>query len=71
MLALKRTWFLIAIGAVAAVEPVVLLQASRNPAGFAGVVLAVQAVGALIAFALALRAHPKTTRAAAVNPELA
>jgi O-antigen/teichoic acid export membrane protein len=55
MLALKRTWFLIAIGAVAAAEPVLLLQASRHPQGFAAVVLAVQAVGAVVAFGLALR----------------
>jgi O-antigen/teichoic acid export membrane protein len=55
MLALKRTWFLIAIGAVAVAEPVLLLQASRRPAGFAAVVLGVQALGALLAFALALR----------------
>jgi O-antigen/teichoic acid export membrane protein len=55
MLALKRTRFLIAIALVAAVEPVLLFQASRKPAGFAAVVLAVQAVAALLAFALALR----------------
>jgi O-antigen/teichoic acid export membrane protein len=55
MLALKRTWFLVAVGAVAIAEPVLLLQASSKPAGFAAVVLAVQAVGALLAFALALR----------------
>jgi O-antigen/teichoic acid export membrane protein len=55
LLALKRTWFLLAIGAVAVAEPVFLLGASRHPAGFAGVVLAVQAVGALVGFALALR----------------
>jgi len=63
MLALKRTWFLIALGAVAVAEPVLLLQASRKPTGFAAVVLAVQAVGALLAFALALRhdhPHPAT-----------
>jgi O-antigen/teichoic acid export membrane protein len=54
MLALKRTWFLIAIAAVAIAEPVLLLQASRQPAGFAAVVLAVQAVGALLAFSIAL-----------------
>jgi O-antigen/teichoic acid export membrane protein len=71
MLALKRTWFLIAIGAVAAAEPALLLSASRHPAGFAGVVLAIQAVGAIVAFALALRGHPKTTHATAVNAELA
>jgi O-antigen/teichoic acid export membrane protein len=55
MLALKRTWFLLVIGLVAAAEPILLLQASRRPAGFAAVVLAVQAVGALLAFALAFR----------------
>jgi O-antigen/teichoic acid export membrane protein len=55
MLALKRTWFLVAIGLVAAVEPVLLLQASSRPSAFAAVVLAVQALGALLAFALALR----------------
>ena len=68
MLALKRTWFLIALAAVAIAEPILLLQASRRPEGFAAVVLGVQAVGALLAFALALRrdnAPPKT----AVSPE--
>ena len=55
MLALKRIWFLIAIGLVAVAEPILLLQASRDPTGFATVVLAVQAVGALLAFGLALR----------------
>jgi O-antigen/teichoic acid export membrane protein len=55
MLALKRTWFLIVLAAVAAAEPILLLEASNKPAGFAGVVLAVQAAGALLAFALALR----------------
>jgi O-antigen/teichoic acid export membrane protein len=54
LLALKRTWFLVAIGAVAVAEPVLLLQASRQPAGFATVVLAIQALGALLAFAFAL-----------------
>jgi hypothetical protein len=71
MLAQKRTWFLIAIGAVAVVEPVLLLQASRHPPGFAAVVLAVQAVGAAVAFTLALRRDPDAGAAAAVNPELA
>ena len=55
MLALRRTKFLVAIGAVAVAEPILLLQASRHPSGFAAVVLAVQAVGAVLAFALALR----------------
>ena len=69
MLALKRTWFLIAIGVIAAAEPVVLLQASRKPSGFAAVVLAVQAVGAAVAFTLALRGHTTAGTATAVNPE--
>jgi O-antigen/teichoic acid export membrane protein len=55
MLALKRTWFLIPLALVAVAEPILLLQASNRPAGFAAVVLAVQAVGAVLAFALALR----------------
>ncbi len=55
MLALKRTWFLIAVGAVAAAEPILLLNASRRPAGFATVVLAIQAVGAVLAYGMALR----------------
>jgi len=68
MLALKRTWFLVAVGAVAVAEPVLLLQASRKPAGFAAVVLAVQAVGALLAFALALR-RDSAPPATVVSPE--
>jgi O-antigen/teichoic acid export membrane protein len=71
MLALKRTWFLVAIGAVAVLEPILLSHASRHPAGFAGVVLGVQALGALVALALALGRRPKPKPAAAVNPELA
>ncbi len=68
MLALKRTWFLIALAVVAVAEPILLLQASRQPAGFATVVLAVQAVGALIAFALAL-GRDTGRSAAPVSPE--
>jgi O-antigen/teichoic acid export membrane protein len=59
MLALRRTWFLVPLGAVAVLEPVLLLQASHHPRGFAMVVLAVQAFGAVLAFALALSGHPK------------
>jgi O-antigen/teichoic acid export membrane protein len=70
MLALKRTWFLVLIGAVAVAEPVLLLHASRRPADFAAVVLAVQAVGALLAFGLALR-RDSAPPATAVSPELA
>jgi O-antigen/teichoic acid export membrane protein len=58
MLALKRTWFLVVVGAVAVAEPVLLLHASERPSNFAAVVLAVQAVGALLAFAFALRRDP-------------
>jgi O-antigen/teichoic acid export membrane protein len=68
MLALKRTAFLVLLGAVAVAEPVLLLQASRKPAGFAGVVLAIQAVGALLAFALALR-RSNAPPAALATPE--
>jgi O-antigen/teichoic acid export membrane protein len=55
MLALKRTGFLIVMGAVAIAEPVLLLQASRRPTEFATVVLGVQVVAAVLAFAMALR----------------
>jgi O-antigen/teichoic acid export membrane protein len=64
MLALKRTWFLLVIGAVAVAEPVLLLQAPRHPAGFADVVLAVQAVAAVLALAMALRRDKSPVRAA-------
>jgi O-antigen/teichoic acid export membrane protein len=70
MLALKRTAFLVVLGAVAIAEPVLLLQAPREPTGFAAVVLAVQAVGALLAFALALR-RDSAAGQPAVSPELA
>jgi hypothetical protein len=39
-------------------EPILLLNASRRPAGFASVVLAIQVAGAVVAFALALRREP-------------
>lgn len=55
MLALKRKGFLIAIAAVAVIEPILLLQAAKRPAPFAAVVLLVQAIGAGVAFALAMR----------------
>ena len=54
MLALKWTWFLVAIGLVAVAEPILLLQAPRHPGAFASVVLGVQAAGALLAYSLAL-----------------
>jgi len=62
MLALKRTAFLAVIGAVAIVEPILLLQAHRSPKSFALMVLAVQAVGAVLALALAWRHPPVTER---------
>jgi hypothetical protein len=46
---------LIVLGAVAIAEPILLLNASRRPTGFAAVVLVIQALGALLAFAVALR----------------
>jgi O-antigen/teichoic acid export membrane protein len=55
MLALKRTGFLIPLALVAIAEPILLLQSSRQAAGFAAVVLGIQFAAALLAFALALR----------------
>jgi O-antigen/teichoic acid export membrane protein len=55
MLALKHTWFLVLVGAVAVAEPVLLLHASRRPSAFAFTVLAVQGAAAMLAFAVALR----------------
>src|SRR5207248_1574831 len=63
-----KVMILLAIGAVAVAEPVLLLQASRQPAGFAAVVLAIQAVGAFVAFALALRRENAPPQAE-VSPE--
>ena len=58
MLALKRTWFLILIGMVAVIEPILLLHAPKKAAGFAAVVLGIQALGTLVAFGFALRRAP-------------
>jgi hypothetical protein len=58
LLALRRTGFLPAVALVAIAEPILLLNASRKPTGFAAVVLAIQAVGALVAFSFALRRGP-------------
>lgn len=63
MLALHRKWFLPVVAVVAVAEPILLLNASKDPTGFATVVLGVQAVGALLAFGMALHrdgAPPKT-----------
>jgi O-antigen/teichoic acid export membrane protein len=56
LLALKRSRFLAPLAAVAIAEPILLLHAPADPAGFASVVLAVQAVACALAFAMALRA---------------
>jgi O-antigen/teichoic acid export membrane protein len=55
MLAMRRTWFLVLLAAVAVAEPILLLNASHRPKSFAAVVLAIQLVGALVAFGCALR----------------
>jgi O-antigen/teichoic acid export membrane protein len=55
MLAVRRTWFLVVLAVVAIAEPILLLNASHQPKSFAAVVLAIQAVGALVAFTCALR----------------
>ena len=68
MLGQKRVWFLLAVGAVAVAEPILLLQASRRPEGFAAVVLAVQAAGALVAFSFALRRDRGRPAVAATPP---
>jgi O-antigen/teichoic acid export membrane protein len=64
MLALKRFWFLPAIGVVAAIEPVLLLQAPKHPASFATVVLFVQLIGAAVAYLIALSRRPVLTQVA-------
>jgi O-antigen/teichoic acid export membrane protein len=54
LLALRRTAFLLPLGAIALAEPVLLLTAAPNtPDGFAAVVLALQAVAAAVALGLA------------------
>jgi O-antigen/teichoic acid export membrane protein len=68
MLALRHTWFLIVIGAVAVAEPILLLNASRRAAGFASVVLAIQLVGAVLAFGLALRGGRSSVPPASGSP---
>jgi O-antigen/teichoic acid export membrane protein len=62
LLALRRTGFLLPLGAIAVAEPVLLLTvAPTNPDGFAAVVLAIQALAAVVALALAFaqRAPPR------------
>ncbi len=65
MLALRRgAWFLIALGIVAAIEPILLLQAPKHPTSFATVVLLVQVLGALVAYVIALSIKPVLTKVA-------
>ncbi len=62
MLAQRRVWFLAAIAMLAIAEPFLLVAAPTRPATFAAVVLGVQAVGALLCYAIALRTAPAETR---------
>ncbi len=55
MLALRRTLFLVPLGVLALAEPFILVAGPNKPAGFAATVLVVQAVGAAVAFIIALR----------------
>ena len=70
MLALKRVWFLPAIGLIAAIEPVLLLQAPKHPASFATVVLFVQLLGAAVVYAIALSRRPALRAGRLEEPEL-
>ncbi len=59
LLALRRTLFLIPLGAIAIAEPVLLLTvAPTSPNGFAAVVLAIQAAAAAVALGLAFAQRP-------------
>ena len=66
MLALRRTWFLVLLGACAIAEPILLLNASHQPRSFALVVLAIQALAAIVAFICALR--PDRSPPSSVGP---
>jgi O-antigen/teichoic acid export membrane protein len=60
LLALRRTAFLLPLGAIALAEPVLLLTvAPDNPDGFAAVILGIQAIAAVVALGLAF-ARPST-----------
>jgi hypothetical protein len=54
---------------VAIAEPFFLLAAPKRPAGFALVVLAVQAAGALVAFVLALRPERSPPSGTTTEPD--
>lgn len=63
LLALRRTAFLAPLGAIALAEPVLLLTvAPDNPDGFAAIVLAIQAIAAVVALALAFGQRPVPQR---------
>jgi O-antigen/teichoic acid export membrane protein len=64
LLALRRTAFLLPLGAIALAEPVLLLTvAPSTPDGFAAVVLGIQAAAAVVALGLAFaRGAPQPTR---------
>ena len=63
LLALRRTGFLLPLGAIAVAEPILLLTvAPSNPDGFAVVVLSVQALAAVVALGLAFARGAPTER---------
>ena len=68
LLALRRSWFLVPLAVVAIVEPIALLNASHRPTSFAAVVLAVQLLGALVAFGFALRPDRNAPVPASADP---
>ncbi|HWF55521.1 MAG TPA: hypothetical protein VG223_12865 [Solirubrobacteraceae bacterium] len=70
MLALKHTWFLVVVGAVAVAEPILLIHASRKPSAFAFTVLGVQAAAAIVAFGFALR-REKAPPSSPADPDAA
>jgi O-antigen/teichoic acid export membrane protein len=72
LLALRRTAFLLPLGAIALAEPVLLLAvAPDSPDGFAAIVLATQAVATAVALALAfVRTDRVGRRAAPRRPAL-
>ncbi len=68
LLALHRKWFLVPMAAVAIAEPILLLNAPSKPTGFAAVVLGVQIVAAIVAFAFALAPDRRPPRAQSGDP---
>jgi O-antigen/teichoic acid export membrane protein len=64
LLALRRVWFLAAIGLLAIIEPFVLLTVPARPKAFALAVLAVQTAGAVLAYGIALAVSGRGTAVA-------